>query len=73
MISEKVIGKRCYHHGGTEFSYFTQNIYIPDGDVSITAFADYRVNSNCEDAFQSFTFEVLDSFLNVRHNISLIY
>lgn len=62
---EKVNGKKFYHHGGTEFGYFTQNIYIPDGDISITAFANCGVNAHCEERFQDFTFEVLDSFLNI--------
>lgn len=62
---EEINGKKFYHHGGTEFGYFTQNIYIPDGDVSITAFANCGVNDFCEEAFQNFTFEVLDSFLSV--------
>ncbi|CAH9051170.1 D-alanyl-D-alanine carboxypeptidase [Pseudoalteromonas sp. CIP111854] len=66
---EKVNGKKFYHHGGTEFGYFTQNIYIPDGDVSITAFANCGVNDHCEEAFQNFTFEVLDSFLNIKKGI----
>ncbi|ESP91470.1 serine hydrolase domain-containing protein [Pseudoalteromonas luteoviolacea] len=63
---EKVRGKTFYHHGGTEFGYFTQNIYIPDGDVSITAFANCGVNEHCESEFQNFTFAILDSFLKVR-------
>ena len=66
---EKVNGQKFYHHGGTEFGYFTQNIYIPDGDVSITAFANCGVNERCENDFQSFTFEVLDSFLNIKSSI----
>jgi len=66
---EKVNSKKFYHHGGTEFGYFTQNIYIPDGDISITAFANCGVNDPCEETFQNFTFEVLDSFLNVRSDI----
>ena len=66
---EKVNDKKFYHHGGTEFGYFTQNIYIPDGDISITAFANCGVNDKCEEAFQHFTFEVLDSFLNVSRDI----
>ena len=65
---EKVDGKTFYHHGGTEFGYFTQNIYIPDSDVSITAFANCGVNDHCEDEFQDFTFEILDSVLKVRSN-----
>ncbi|PAJ73327.1 hypothetical protein CJF42_16560 [Pseudoalteromonas sp. NBT06-2] len=66
---EEVNGKKFYHHGGTEFGYFTQNIYIPDGDISITAFANCGVNDHCEEEFQNFTFEVLDSFLNIKKGI----
>ena len=66
---EEINGRKFYHHGGTEFGYFTQNIYIPEGDVSITAFANCGVNDKCEEAFQNFTFEVLDSFLNVNTSI----
>ncbi|BBN82237.1 hypothetical protein PA25_22220 [Pseudoalteromonas sp. A25] len=63
---EEIAGKKFYHHGGTEFGYYTQNIYIPDGDVSITAFVNCGVNSRCESAFQDFTFAVVDSFLQIR-------
>ena len=66
---EEINGRKFYHHGGTEFGYFTQNIYIPEGDVSITAFANCGVNDKCEEAFQNFTFEVLDSFLKVNTGI----
>ncbi|WP_152960754.1 serine hydrolase [Pseudoalteromonas sp. P1-9] len=66
---EEINGRKFYHHGGTEFGYFTQNIYIPEGDVSITAFANCGVNDKCEEAFQNFTFEVLDSVLNVTTGI----
>ncbi|TMN87896.1 D-alanyl-D-alanine carboxypeptidase [Pseudoalteromonas phenolica] len=66
---EEINGRKFYHHGGTEFGYFTQNIYIPEGDVSITAFANCGVNNKCEEAFQNFTFEVLDSFLKVNTGI----
>lgn len=66
---EEINGRKFYHHGGTEFGYFTQNIYIPEGDISITAFANCGVNDQCEEAFQDFTFEVLDSFLNVSPGI----
>jgi len=64
---EEINNKKFYHHGGTEFGYYTQNIYIPDGDISITAFANCGVNEQCEEAFQNFTFEVLDSFLNINN------
>lgn len=63
--AEKIAGKMFYHHGGTEFGYFTQNIYIPDGDTSITAFANCGVNERCEVDFQQFTFDVLNTFLNI--------
>lgn len=66
---EEINGRKFYHHGGTEFGYFTQNIYIPEGDVSITAFANCGVNDKCEEAFQNFTFEVLDSYLKVNTGI----
>ena len=66
---EEINGRKFYHHGGTEFGYFTQNIYIPEGDVSITAFANCGVNDKCEEVFQNFTFEVLDSFLKVNTGI----
>lgn len=66
---EEINGRKFYHHGGTEFGYFTQNIYIPEGDVSITAFANCGVNDKCEEGFQNFTFEVLDSFLNFKTGI----
>ncbi len=66
---EEINGRKFYHHGGTEFGYFTQNIYIPEGDVSITAFVNCGVNDKCEEAFQNFTFEVLDSFLKVNTDI----
>lgn len=66
---EEINGRKFYHHGGTEFGYFTQNIYIPEGDVSITAFVNCGVNDKCEEAFQNFTFEVLDSFLKVNTGI----
>lgn len=66
---EEINDRKFYHHGGTEFGYFTQNIYIQEGDVSITAFANCGVNDKCEEAFQNFTFEVLDSFLNVTTGI----
>ncbi|MDP5214491.1 serine hydrolase [Pseudoalteromonas tunicata] len=65
---EKFNDKQFYHHGGTEFGYFTQNIYIPDGDISITAFVNCGVNEQCEGEFQKFTFEVLNSVLNVKNN-----
>ena len=63
---EVINGKTFYHHGGTEFGYFTQNIYVPEIDVSITALANCGVNEHCEEEFQAFTFEVLDSFLEIR-------
>ncbi|MBD1584648.1 serine hydrolase domain-containing protein [Pseudoalteromonas sp. S16_S37] len=62
---EEIAGNTFYHHGGTEFGYYTQNIYIPKGDVSITAFVNCGVNARCESAFQDFTFEVVDSFLHI--------
>lgn len=61
---EEIDGKRIYHHGGTEFGYFTQNIYIAEGDISITAMVNCGVNAECERAFQSFTFSILDMFLS---------
>ncbi len=66
---EEVNDKKFYHHGGTEFGYYTQNIYIPDGDVSITAFANCGVNDRCEQDFQNFTFEVLNSVLQIQPEI----
>ncbi|NOU49806.1 beta-lactamase family protein [Pseudoalteromonas sp. JBTF-M23] len=63
---EEIAGNKFYHHGGTEFGYYTQNIYILEGDVSITAFVNCGVNSRCESAFQDFTFEIVDSFLHIR-------
>lgn len=62
---ETIQGKTIYHHGGTEFGYYTQNIYIPEGDISITAFANCGVNEQCEEAFQDFTFAVVDSVLSL--------
>lgn len=67
IFVEEIHGKRFYHHGGTEFGYFTQNIYIADGDISITAFANCGVNDHCEEEFQNFSFEVLDGFLKIRN------
>ncbi len=65
IFVEKINGITIYHHGGTEFGYFTQNIYIPDGDISITAFTNCGVNDYCEGRFQELTFNILDSFLGI--------
>jgi len=69
IFVEKTNGVTIYHHGGTEFGYFTQNIYIPDGDISITAFANCGVNDYCEERFQELTFKILDSFLGISKGI----
>ncbi len=66
VFVEDIGGQRLYHHGGTEFGYYTQNIYIPEQDTSITAFANCGVNERCEDDFQHFTLQILDSLLNMK-------
>lgn len=69
LFIEKIDGTTIYHHGGTEFGYFTQNIYIPNGDISITAFVNCGVNDYCEDRFKELTFNILDSFVGIRKDI----
>lgn len=66
IFVEEINGVKIYHHGGTEFGYFTQNIYIPVDDISITAFVNCGVNDFCESRFQKFTFDILESFLKIK-------
>ncbi|SFC93088.1 D-alanyl-D-alanine carboxypeptidase [Pseudoalteromonas denitrificans DSM 6059] len=61
-----------YHHAGNEFGYYTQNIYIPTLDVSITAMVNCGVFDECDAPFNEMVFKILESFLNVTNTTKQI-
>lgn len=69
VFVEKKGDVTIYHHGGTEFGYFTQNVYIPDREIGITAFANCGVNEYCEERFQELIFNILDSLISLSKDI----
>ena len=63
IFVEKTPQQTIYHHGGTEFGYFTQNIYLPNTDTSITILANCGVNDSCEQPLLKLADELLRPFV----------
>ena len=48
LFVETINDKVVYHHGGLEIGYSTSNIYVPELDLSITAFLNCGGSDHCE-------------------------
>jgi len=64
VFVEKNKQQLIYHHGGTEFGYFTQNIYVPQTDTSITILANCGVNDSCEQPLLALADDLLRPFIH---------
>ena len=56
-------GYTMYSHAGLNYGYHTQNIYIKEKDLSITAFINCSTQPICENAMDSLIEKILDNEL----------
>jgi len=63
-IGVEAIGNNtAYHHNGLTYGYHTQNIYIKEKDLSVTAFINCSTKPVCEKAMDSLIEKVFDNEL----------
>jgi D-alanyl-D-alanine carboxypeptidase len=64
MITEKFKGTQIYHHGGIGLGYNTNNIYIPEHEISVTSFANCGVSKHCDYKLHKMVTKILDAVVD---------
>ncbi len=63
IVVEKIGANTAYFHAGLTYGYHTQNIYIKEKDLSITAFINCSTAPTCENTMDSLVEKVLENEL----------
>ncbi|WP_185843593.1 serine hydrolase domain-containing protein [Pseudoalteromonas luteoviolacea] len=63
---EQINGHTVYHHNGGNHGYISNNLYIPELDVSVVYFLNCGLSEACQNAFYTIENEVMASIVGER-------
>ena len=68
MFTENFKNTLIYHHGGVGLGYNTNNVYIPESNISITTFANCGASDACDNKLHNMVTKILASVIYSAHD-----